>query len=36
MSTRPRTRPVSAVAYYLGHPADFWLSIYAPKPTAHK
>jgi hypothetical protein len=36
MTTRTRTRPVSAVGYYLGRPAAFWLAIYAPRSTARK
>jgi hypothetical protein len=36
MTTHTRTRPVSAVAYYLGRPAEFWLTIYAPRSTTRK
>jgi hypothetical protein len=36
MTTRIRTRPVPAVAYYLGRPAEFWLTIYAPRSTTRK
>ena len=36
MTTYTRTRPVPAVAYYLGRPAAFWLTIYAPRSTTRK
>ena len=29
----PRTRRASTPAYYLGRPADLWLTVLTPRPT---
>jgi hypothetical protein len=36
MTAHARTRPVTAPAYYLGRPAAFWLTVFAPRPAARK
>ena len=34
MTTRPRTRPISAPPYYQGRPAAFWVAVFGRKlPT---
>ena len=34
MTTRPRTRPISAPPYYQGRPAAFWVAVFGRKLPA--
>ena len=34
MTTRPRTRPISAPPYYQGRPATFWVAVFGRKSRA--
>jgi hypothetical protein len=36
MTVPTRTRQIGATGYYLGRPAAFWLTVLAPRSTAHK
>ena len=35
-TTGTRTRPAHVTAYYLGRPAAFWLTAFAPRRTTHR